>query len=114
MQSIISLYPLAKLPHGGLTDNEKTLVQCAYLWVNTFSTEETPPSATASYSELWHMLQHLRQVQMVIRNDGMHMKTFVENHRSRYAAAAGPLPHSFDDILYQDFTACGLPSAAWR
>ena len=104
---IISLYPLAKLPTFGqerLTEEDKTMLQCAYIWLQTYDSRgESPPSATASYSELWFMLQYMMQLQILYKDIYHMMPFFVEEHRKRYVTAAGTLPHSFEDVLRHNF-----------
>jgi hypothetical protein len=105
--TIASLYPLAKLPtlgHGSLSADERTRLQCAYIWVQTHGTcGPAPPSATASYSELWFMLQYLEQLQILCKSLLTMMPDYVDAHKSRYAAAAGALPCDFGAIMYHDF-----------
>ncbi len=104
---LISLYPLAKLPtfeQQSLTDDDRTLLQCAYIWLQTYDRGGlAPPSAAASYSELWFMLQYMMQLQILYRDLCRIMPAYVEEHRERYAAAAGVMPLSFDSVLLHDF-----------
>jgi hypothetical protein len=106
---ILCLYPLAKLPtlasgQERLTADDRTLLQCAYIWVQTYGTcGPSPPSATASYSELWFMLQYLEQLQILCVNLCHMMPDYVEHHRIRYEANVGTLPYSFAAILHGNF-----------
>lgn len=107
---LISLYPLAKLPlfeQQSLADDDRTLLQCVYIWLQTY--HAAPPPAGASYSELWYMLQYMMQLQINYRDVAALMPAFVSGHRERYAAAAGSLPFSFDSVLQSDF--CSLKAA---
>ena len=102
---LLSLYPLAKLPTFGqerLTEEDKTMLQCAYIWLQTYDSSG-PSSATASYAELWFMLQYMMQLQILYRDVCRMMPGFVEEHRKRYVAAAGTLPHSFESVLHHNF-----------
>ncbi len=105
---IISLYPLAKLPTLGqerLTEEDRTILQCAYIWLHTYdSRDSAPPSATASYSELWYMVQYMMQLQILYRDVCRIMPIFVEDHRRRYIAAAGTLPHSFEVVMQRNYS----------
>jgi hypothetical protein len=118
-------YPTEKLPSLGfgqhiphntsrvgarpLSQDEKALLQCAYVWVQTYNTE-TPPSHTPSYAELWYLLQYLQQLQIfvhcIFHAAGHRPPPPVAEHNRRYNAAAGMLQceYSFSDILYHDFT----------
>jgi hypothetical protein len=114
------MYPMNALPSLGfgqhiphntcfsarpLSQEEKTLLQCAYIWVRSYSAD-CPPSLTASHSELWYMLQYLQQLQIFTRYLTPHFAPFVDNHNHRYNHAAGVLQreYSFIDILHYDFT----------
>ena len=108
MATITSLYPMEKLQTLGqqsLSDEDKALLQCAYIWVQTYNTGgPAPPSATASYSELWFILQFLGQLQIVCKDLCHMMPDFVENHKARYNASVGELKYSFASVLHHDFT----------
>ena len=105
---LISLYPLAKLPTFGqerLTEEDRTMLQCAYIWLHTYdSSGSAPPSASASYSELWFMMQYMMQLQILYRDVCRVMPGFVEDHRKRYIAAAGTLPHSFEVVMQHNYS----------
>jgi hypothetical protein len=114
---IIGLYPRSTLPtfeQQSLTADDWTMLQCAYIWLRTYDTRGTmPPTATASYSELWFMLQYMMQLQILYRDICRIMPAYVDAHRARYTAAAGGLPISFDNVLRHDFwslreAVCGL------
>ena len=105
---LISLYPLAKLPTIGqerLTEEDRTMLQCAYIWLHTYDSRgAAPPSATASYSELWFMVQYMMQLQILYRDVCRIMPFYVEDHRKRYIAAAGTLPHSFEVVMQRNYS----------
>ncbi len=114
-------YPTEKLPSLGfgqhiphnmsrvgarpLSQDEKTLLQCAYVWVQTYNTD-APPSHTPSYAKLWYLLQYLQQLQNFVHCISPQFTPPVAEHNRRYDAAAGMLQreYSFSDILYHDFT----------
>ena len=113
---IIVRYPLHLLPElplpstrcnntRALSEDEKTLLQCAYIWVHSYS--EAPPSTTASYSELWFMLQYLQQLQCLISSLVDYFSPRVDAHRANYLAAAGDMmmPHyDYNFIRHYDFS----------
>jgi hypothetical protein len=90
-------YPLEQLPH--LSADEKSILQCAFVWLHTHDTA-LPLSHTASYSELWYLLQHLQQIQMLFRS--MRFNALVDAHKARYDAAGCDC--DFGTILYYDFS----------
>jgi hypothetical protein len=92
--------PLDQLPLGA---DEKSILQCAFVWLQTHDTGVSLPlSRAASYSELWYMLQYLEQIQMLIRNlCRLQFNAFVDEHKARYEAAGCEC--DFGTILYYNF-----------
>ena len=86
-----------------LSQDEKALLQCAYVWVHTYDAN-TPPSLTPSYTELWYMLQYLQQLQIFVHCISTQFTQPVDDHSRRYDEAAGQREYSFSDVLYYDFT----------
>jgi hypothetical protein len=86
-----------------LSQDEKALLQCAYIWVHTYDAS-TPPSQAPSYAELWYMLQYLQQLQIFVHGVSSHFTPPVDSHCMRYNEAAGQREYSFSYVLYYDFT----------
>ena len=99
-------YQLEQLPQCSqpLSADEKSILQCAFVWLQTHDTAVLLPlSHTASYSELWYLLQYLQQIQMLIRNlCRMRFNAFVDAHKARYDAVGCEC--DFGIILYYDFS----------
>jgi hypothetical protein len=106
--SIITMYPLARLPTFGkelLTEEDRTMLQGAYMWLYTYDSRGAMPmSATASYSELWFMVQYMMQLQILYRDVCRIMPGFVEDHRKRYIAFSRRLQHSFEAVMQHNYS----------
>lgn len=82
------LYPIDRLPLCGLTQEELVLLQCGYIWLQTYSTTEAMPQCTsASYSELWFILSYMQQIMSVMKSLPMSFDHFKQAHEARYNEA---------------------------
>ena len=104
------LYPLDRLPivpvvppsnerdnnHVGrrrttLTATERDDLQCAYLWLQAYSSSATtalpPPSPQPTYAELYYMLQYFHQIQILVNTFPIGLGHLVEAHAARYRCA---------------------------
>lgn len=109
------LYPLDSLPTLMLTANQREEVQCAYLWLQTYSTTEAlpPPSPQPTHAELWYMLKYFHQIQILVNTLPSNFQFIVDAHAARYSAAVeGELPGSARCLSFEEVRGWHVPVAS--
>ncbi len=113
VEVVVNQYPFHLLPqikdegvHGprarNLTEEEKTLLQSSFAWMQTSDTK-IPRPTTASYSELCFMLLNLGQMRAFTKMAiDMRWDYHITPHKARYEATGQK--HGFHEILNHDFS----------
>ena len=79
------LYPLDQLPMS-MTPGERDAIQCAHLWLHSYSVSEAlpPPSSQPTYLELWYMLKYFQQIQIFVNTLPSNFDAILGAHAIRY------------------------------
>ena len=80
-----------------LSDNDRKLLRCAYLWVSTYN-----HNPALQHADPWQLLQYIEQLQTFVLTLSPHFRPFVYAHRTRYEALSHEC--SFGYVLYHDFS----------
>jgi hypothetical protein len=95
--------------HATLLSSEQIrAIASAYIWVQAHDSIRIPPSARASYSELWFFLQFFKKLANFRKASAAIGTYFIDQHRTTYNAAIAQKQHyhnyyPFDEIMRYNF-----------
>jgi hypothetical protein len=112
------LYPLEHLPitvdddgiPQTITASDRCAIQCAHLWLRTYSVAEPhpPPSPLPSYTELWYMLKYFQQIQILVNSLSSNYDFIIDAHAARYAELLGTYIMPTPALSYREVREWGV------